>query len=86
MSEKEIQFSIDAVGTILYRDLPKIIDGIADVKEDIESLDDRERKNYLELKELRSAIGDVDAKLELVLGKLDLLEKRVANILSEGTE
>ncbi len=84
MSEKEIQFSIDAVGTIVHNDIPKILTHLGGLKKEIEAIDNLGRRQSLELKEIKSAVNDLDAKLEMVLGKLDLLEKRVATMPDYG--
>lgn len=84
MNEKEIQFSIDAVGTIVHNDIPKILSRLSGLKQDIDAIDNLGRRQNLELREIKSAMSDLDAKLEIVLGKLDLLEKRVASMPDYG--
>ena len=75
---EQIQFSIDAIGTIINTDLPKITQSLTELCDKIAGIENRLIQDRLNLKELGAAVQDANVKLDLVLAKLDLLEKRIA--------
>ncbi|MFH1891671.1 MAG: hypothetical protein ABIK83_03195 [Candidatus Zixiibacteriota bacterium] len=83
-SIEQLQFSIDAVGTIVNTDLPKLARSIAQLDEMLNNVDAGRKRDNLVLKELGSNIQDLDAKLDMLLGKVDMLERRFAELMIEG--
>ncbi|MBU1320558.1 MAG: hypothetical protein KKG33_08320 [candidate division Zixibacteria bacterium] len=83
-SIEQLQFSIDAVGTIVNTDLPKLARSIAQLDEMLNNVDAGRKRDNLVLKELGSNIQDIDAKLDMLLGKVDMLERRFAELMIEG--
>lgn len=77
---EQLQFSIDAVGTIVNTDLPSLMESFSMLDERIEGIQDHLKTEHLSIKELTSVLQDVDAKLDILLGKVDLLERRVAGL------
>ncbi len=80
---EQLQLSIDAVGTIVNTDLPRLIESLSELDERVDGIEDHLKSEHLSIRELGSVLQDVDAKLDILLGKVDLLEKRVAKLHSE---
>lgn len=81
---EQLQFSIDAVGTIVNTDLPKLARSIAQLDDKLTSVEADRKRDNLVLKELGSNMQDIDAKLDMLLGKVDMLERRFAELMIEG--
>lgn len=77
----QLQFSVDAVGTIVNTDLPKIAGAILSLDERLGNIESAIKRDNLVLKELGSNIQDLDAKLDMLLGKVDLLERRISEMV-----
>lgn len=77
---EQLQFSVDAVGTIVNTDLPKLIECFSALDERVERLERGLKAERLSVKEIASLLQDIDAKIDMLLGKVDLLEKRVAEL------
>ncbi len=76
----ELQFSIDAVGTILNTDLPRLMESLLALHERVDGIEDHLKSEHLTLNGITSALQDIDAKLDILLGKVDLLEKRITEL------
>jgi len=81
---EQLQFSIDAVGTIVNTDLPRLAQSIAQLAEILNNVDVGRKRDNLVFKELGSNMQDLDAKLDMLLGKVDMLERRFAELMIEG--
>jgi hypothetical protein len=76
----QLQFSVDAVGTIVNTDLPRIAAAISSLDDKLSSVVSALKRDDLVLKELGSNMQDLDAKLDMLLGKVDLLERRISEL------
>lgn len=79
---EELQLSVDAVGTIVDTDIPELKAALEQLNEGIASITTSLSRQTLELKEQISCSSDMDAKLDLLLGKIDFLEKRLSELSS----
>ncbi len=79
---EELQFSVDAVGTIVNTDIPKLKTALAELNQKVDKLTTNLSRQVLELKDQSSSSKDIDAKLDVLLGKIDLLEKRLSELAS----
>lgn len=77
---EQLQFSIDAVGTIVNTDLPRLMESLSLLDERVEGIEDSLKAEHLSINGLSSLLQDTDAKLDMLLGKVDLLEKRIAEL------
>jgi hypothetical protein len=78
---KELQFSVDAVGTIVDIDLKKDISILPVLVERFKQVESRLDRGQTELGNIESSIGDACARLDILTGKADLLEKRLSVLL-----
>jgi hypothetical protein len=79
---EELQLSIDALGTIVNTDLPRLQAALTQLDKKTDSITASLSRQVLELKEQASCSKDIDAKLDLLLGKIDLLDKRLSELSS----
>ncbi len=79
---EELQLSVDAIGNIVNTDIPKLQTALEQLDEKIDNMTANLSRQALELKEQASCSKDIDAKLDLLLGKIDLLEKRLSELSS----
>ncbi len=80
MSEKELQFSLDAIGTIVNTDLPKIQRTLDSAVEELSVVFESIKRQDLAINSISSQLAEVDAKIEVALQKLDLIERRIAEL------
>jgi len=81
---EQLQFSVDAVGTIINTDLPRMIENLSELQVQVDGIEDHLKSERLNFKEFESTLRDVDAKLDMLLGKADLLEKRLAELSQDS--
>jgi len=77
---EEIQLSLDAIGTIVNTDIPRVAEFLALLEERVREVDDKLKENRMTAVSVEESLHDVDAKLDMLLAKVDLIERRIAEI------
>ncbi len=80
---EQLQLSLDAVGTIVNTDLPEIQDQIAVLYDRVGEIGDSQKAEHISINGLSSSMQDVDAKLDILLGKVDLLERKLGELMQD---
>lgn len=80
---EQLQLSVDAVGTIVNTDLPEIQEQIAALNDRIGKIEDSQKAEHMSMSGLSYSLQDVNAKLDILLGKVDLLERKLGELMQD---
>jgi chromosome segregation ATPase len=76
---EKLQHSVDAVGTIVHQDLPKLMEAISDLKQELGEFKEYIHRHEHISREIRAGLEDVDAKVEGLSGRVDDIQRRLTD-------